>query len=54
MADVNPDKTVRLAPDRWRALREHFGCGEQLEVFEVLDPVEIADVVYLPGVYRAA
>lgn len=56
--DVNPDKVVRLAPDRWASLVEYIRVnyadlrpGVEIKVYE---PTEVSGILYLPALYQAA
>lgn len=55
---VNPDKTVRLSPDRWQSLvdyiRANYGDQHPEENITVYEATEVNGLLFLPAVYRAA
>jgi hypothetical protein len=53
MADAKPQSRgcVGLRPDRWKALCDHFSGGREPDWHEIMEPVEIAGILYLPAQY---
>lgn len=56
--DVTPDKVVRLSPDRWQSLvdyiRVNYGDHRPGVEITVYEPTDVAGIMFLPALYRAA